>query len=148
MASMAAPLFLATTAMSAIGQMQAGRQQQAAYDAQAADALMKGRSEAIAYKQQGADVLRNLNENLAAIIARSSAGNVDATSGSAATTALFGQADAAREYHQSQDNAIMAEGQAASQAHQYRLAGQAAKETGQVNALGTVAQGIFMFGQL
>lgn len=144
----AAPLFLASSAMSAMGQARAGRQQQAAYDAQAADAIMKGRSEAIAYKQQGADVLRNLNENLAAIIARSSAGNIDATSGSAATTALFGQAEAAREYHQAQDNAVTAEGQAASQAHQYQMAGIAAKETGQVNALSTVARGVFMFGQL
>ena len=46
----AAPLFLATTAISAMNQAKAGRQQQAMYDAQAADALMKGRSEAIAYK--------------------------------------------------------------------------------------------------
>lgn len=145
---LAAPLFMATTAISAMSQAKAGRQQQAMYDAQAADALMKGRSEAIAYKQQGADVLRNLNENLAAIIARSSAGGVLPTSGSAATTALFGMAEGAREYHQAQDNAVMAEGQAASQAHQYRMAGRAAKETGQVNALSTVAQGVFMFGML
>jgi len=144
----AAPLFMATTAISAIGQAQAGRQQQAMYDAQAADALMKGRSEAIAYKQQGANVLRNLNENLAAIIARTSAGNVDATSGSSATTALFGQAEAAREYHQAQDNAVMAEGHAASQAHQYSMAGRSARDTGRINALGTISSGLFMFGQL
>lgn len=141
-------LFAATTAISAAGQIQAGRQQQKMYDAQAADALMKGRSEAIAYKQQGADVLRNLNENLAAIIARVSAGNVDATTGSAATISLFGEAEAGKEYHQAQDNAVMAEGQAASQAHQYTMAGKAAKQTGMMNAMGTISSGIFRFGQL
>lgn len=141
-------LFAGATAISASQQAESGMQQKRLYDAQAADALMKGRSEAIAYKQQGADVLRNLNENLAAIIARSSAGGVLPTSGSAATTALFGMAEGAREYHQAQDNAVTAEGQAASQAHQYQMAGLAAKETGQINALGTIAQGMFMYGQL
>jgi hypothetical protein len=145
---MAAPMLLASTAMSAIGQIQAGKAQKQMYDAQAADAKMKGRSQAIAYKQQGADVLRNLNENLAAIIARSSAGNVDAASGSAAVTQLFGMSEAAREKHIAADNAIMAEGYGEMQAHQYQMAGRAAQKTAMFNAMGTIAQGIFRFGQL
>lgn len=140
--------FIGSTALSAVGQLRAGAAQARAYNAQAADALMKGRSEAIAYKQQGANVLRNLNENLAAIIARSSAGNVDATSGSAAVTQLFGMAEAAKEKYAAQDNAIMAEGQAEVQADQYRMAGKAAQQTAMFNALGTVSQGLFRFGQL
>lgn len=141
-------LMAASTVISAVGQLRAGAAQARAYNAQAADAEMRGRSEAIAYKQQGAAVLRNLNENFAAIIARSSAGNVDATSGSAAVTQLFGMAEAAREKYATQDNAIMAEGQASVQAHQFRLAGQAAKQTAMFNALGTVATGAYRYGQL
>lgn len=140
--------FIGSTVLKAGAQMRAGRAEQRMYDAKASDALMKGRSEAIAYKNQGAAVLRNLNENLAAIIARSSAGNVSATSGSAATIALFGQAEAAREYHASLDNAVMAEGQAEVQADQYRLAGQEAVKTAQINAFSTILGGAFKYGQL
>lgn len=145
---MMAPLFLASTAMSAIGQMRAGEAREDMYDAQAADALMKGRSQAIAYKQQGADVLRNLNENLAAIIARSSAGGVDPTSGSAATTYMFGMSEAAREKFQAQDNAIAAKGQSVIQAHQYEVAGNNARSAANWNAAGTLMSGAFMFGRL
>ena len=140
--------FIGSTALSAMSQMSAGRAEQRMYDAKASDALMKGRSEAIAYKNQGANVLRNLNENLAAIIARSSAGNVSPTSGSAATTALFGMADGAREYHASLDNAVMAEGQAEVQADQYTLAGQEAVKTAKINAFSTILGGAFKYGQL
>ena len=148
MSGVAAPLLIATTAISAYGKYQAGRAEQRMYDAKASEAIMKGRSEAIAYKQQGADVLTNLNENLAAIIARSSAGGVDATSGSAATIAKFGQAEAAREYHTAADNAVMATNQAQVQAGQYTMAGREAKKQGTIQALSTVASGAFQYGQL
>jgi hypothetical protein len=52
------PLMLASSALSAYGQIRAGQAQREMYDEQAAQARMRGRSEAIAYKQQGADVLR------------------------------------------------------------------------------------------
>lgn len=148
MSSMTAPLFLASTAISAAAQARAGRAEQRMYDAKAADALMKGRSEAIAYKQQGADVLSRLNDNLAAIIARSASGGVVPESGSSYTTALFGQAEAAKEYHTALDNAVMAEGQAQIQAEQYTLAGEEAKRTGRMNAFSTISSGLFKFGQL
>lgn len=141
-------LMVASTVVGAFGQLAAGAAQARAYNAQAADAEMRGRSEAIAYKQQGAAVLRNLNENLSAIIARSSAGNVDAMSGSSAVTQMFGMAEAAKEKYAAQDNAIMAEGQASAQAHQFRLAGKAAQQTAMFNALGTVATGAYRYGQL
>ena len=145
---MMAPMFLASTAISAVGQMRAGAAKQEMYDSQAADELMKGRAQAIAYKKQGADVLRNLNENLAAIIARSSAGGVDPTSGSAATTYMFGMSEAAREKYQAQDNAIAAKGQSVIQAHQYEVAGNNAQSAANYNALGTIMSGAFMFGRL
>jgi hypothetical protein len=148
MASAAAPLMIATTAISAYGKYRAGRAEQQMYDAKASEALMKGRSEAIGYKQMGADVLRNLNESMAAIIARSSAGGGDAASGSAATVATFSQADAAREYHTATDNAVMAQGQAQVQADQYTMAGREAKRTGTIGAISTLGTGAIAYGKL
>lgn len=139
---------IATTAISAMGRYQSGRAEQRMYDAKASEAIMKGRSEAIAYKQQGADVLTNLNENLAAIIARSSAGGVDAASGSAVTMARFGQAEAAREYYTTKDNSVMATSQAQVQAGQYTMAGREAKRQGTIGAFSTIASGAFQYGQL
>ena len=136
-------IFAATTAISAVGQAQAGRQQQAAYDAQAADAVMKGRSEAIAYKQQGADVLARLNDNLAAIIARTAQGG-----GVGYTIATSNMAEAAREFHTTADNAVIAKGQATMQADQYRMAGDAAMTTARYNAASTIGSALFQFGQL
>ncbi len=144
----AAPLMMASSAISAIGQIQAGAAQRQMYDEQAAQARMRGRSEAIAYKQQGADVLRNLNENLAAIIARSAAGGVDPTSGSAAVMQQYAMAEGIREKNIAADNALLAEGQAATQAHQYRMAGQAAQQASFFQAAGTLGTGIYRYGQL
>jgi hypothetical protein len=143
MSSVAAPLFLATSAMSAMGQMRTGRAERELYDAKAADAIMKGRSEAIAYKQQGADVLARLNDNLAAVIARSAKGG-----GAAYTIATANTAEAAREFHTSADNAVLAKNQAAIQADQYRMAGDAAMTTARYNAFSTIGSAIFKFGQL
>ena len=147
-APIAAPLMLASSALSAYGQIRAGQAQREMYDEQAAQARMRGRSEAIAYKQQGADVLRNLNENLAAIIARSAAGGVDPTSGSAAVMQQYAMAEGIREKNIAADNALLAEGQAATQAHQYRMAGRAAQQASYFQAAGTLGMGIYRYGQL
>ena len=135
--------FIGTTALKAMGQMSAGRAEKRMYDAKAADAIMKGRSEAIAYKQQGADVLARLNDNLAAIITRSAKGG-----GAGYTIATANMAEAAREHHTTANNAIMAEGQAAMQADQYQMAGDAAMTTARYNAMSTIGSAIFKFGQL
>lgn len=129
--------------MSAMGQMRAGQAEKQMYDAKAADAVMKGRSEAIAYKQLGADVLARLNDNLAAIIARSAQGG-----GAAYSVATSNMAEAAREHHTAANNAVMAEGQAAMQADQYQMAGDAAMTTARYNAMSTIGSAIFKFGQL
>ena len=148
MAAVAAPLMIASSVLSAYGQIRAGQAQREMYDEQAAQARMRGRSEAIAYKQQGADVLRNLNENLSAIIARSAAGGVDPTSGSAAVMQQYAMAEGIREKNIAADNALLAEGQAATQAHQYRMAGRAAQQASFFQAAGTLGMGIYRYGQL
>ena len=147
-APIAAPLMLASSVLSVYGQIRAGQAQREMYDEQAAQARMRGRSEAIAYKQQGADVLRNLNENLSAIIARSAAGGFDPTSGSAAVRQQYAMAEGIREKNIAADNALWAEGQAATQTHQYRMAGRAAQQASFFQAAGTLGMGIYRYGQL
>ena len=144
----ASQALIASTAISAVGSLAAGAAQKRAYDAQARQAEIRGRSQAIAYKQQGADALRNLNETLAAVIARSAAGGVDPTSGSAATVQQYAMSEGAREFNIAADNSVMALGQADTQAYQYRAAGQAAQMNAFVQAAGTVATGAYRYGQL
>lgn len=144
----ASTALVASTAISAVGALAAGAAQKRAYDAQARQAEIRGRSQAIAYKQQGADALRNLNETLAAVIARSAAGGVDPTSGSAATVQQYAMSEGAREFNIAADNSVMALGQADTQAYQYRAAGQAAQMNAFVQAAGTVATGAYRYGQL
>jgi hypothetical protein len=134
--------------ISAAGQMSAGRSQQRGYDAQALQAEIRGRSEAIAYKQKGADALRNLNETLAAIISRSAAGGVDPTSGSASTLQGYAMSEGVREQSIAADNAVLALGQAQSQAGIYRSAGRSAMLSSYVSAAGSLGQGAYRYGQL
>jgi len=138
----AAMISAGTGAISAAGSISAGRTQQLAYNAQAEQARIQGRSQAIAYKQQGANVLRNLNETLASTIAMAGAGNVDPTSGSARIMQDFARAEAYAEYGTALDNAVLAREGAAAQAQVYRMAGRAAFQTGVVNAIGALGQGI------
>jgi hypothetical protein len=133
---------MALAAVSAAGSISAGRTQQQMYNAQAEQARIQGRSQAIAYKQQGAMVLRNLNETLASTVAMAGAGNVDPTSGSARVLQDFGRAEAYAEYGTALDNAVLAREGAATQAQVYRMAGRAAFQTGVVNAVGALGQGI------
>ena len=132
----------AVGAVSAVGQISAGRAQQRAYNAQAEQARIQGRSQAISYKQQGAMVLRNLNETLASTIALAGAGNVDPTSGSARVMQEFARAEAFAEYGTALDNAVLAKEGAAAQAQIYRMGGRAAALTGFINAAGSLGQGI------
>jgi hypothetical protein len=133
---------MALGAVSAIGQMRAARSQQQMYNAQAEQAKIQGRSQAIAYKQQGAMVLRNLNETLASTIALAGAGNIDPTSGSARVMQDFARAEAYAEYGTALDNAVLAKEGAAAQAQVFRMAGRAAYQTGVINAVGALGQGI------
>ncbi len=129
-------------------QSDVGRAQQAGYEQQAQAAELKGRSEAIAYKQQGSDALRNLNETLAAIVARAGAGGVDPTSGSAATMQMFAMSEGSREFAISEDNAALALGEATQQAGIYRSAGRTAQLSANVSAVSSIGEAAYMAGQL
>ena len=129
-------------------QSDTGKAQQAGYEKQAQQAELKGRSEAIAYKQQGADALRNLNETLAAIIARAGAGGVDPTSGSAATVQMFAMSEGATEAAIAKDNAALALGEGYSQAGIYRSAGATAMKSANVSAAVSLGEAAYSAGKL
>lgn len=135
-------------AASALGQISAGRAAQRQYQQQAQQAELKGRAEAIAYKQKGAEIMANLNETLAAVIARSAAGNVDPTSGSARTIALASTAEGIEEANIAADNATAAISQGQVQADIYQQAGKTAMQTSMVQALGTAGTYAYRYGQL
>jgi hypothetical protein len=120
---------IAMAAVSTAATISAGKAQQQAYNAQAAEAKIQGRSQAIAYRQQGAYVLRNLNETLAATVTMAAGGNVDPTSGSARVMQEFARAEAYAEYGTAQDNAVLALEGAKTQAQIYQMAGKAAYQT-------------------
>ena len=128
---------MAMGAFSAMGQLAAGSAQKRQYAQQARQAEIQGRSQAIAYKQKGADALRNLNETLAAII-----------SGSAATLQQYAMGEGVREFNIAADNAVMALGQASTQAGIYQSAGRAAQLSSFVSAAGNLGQGAYRYGQL
>ena len=132
----------------ASAQRDVGRAQQAGYEQQAQAAELKGRSEAIAYKQQGADALRNLNETLAAIIARAGSGEVDPASGSAATMQMFALSEGSMEAAIAQDNADLALGEAYTQSGIYRSAGATAMKSANVSAAASIGEAAVMAGKL
>ena len=129
-------------------QLEVGRAQQRGYEQQAQQAELKGRSEAIAYKQQGADALQNLNETLAAIIARAGAGGVDPTSGSAATVQMFAMSEGATEAQISKDNAVLALGEGYTQGGIYRSAGSTARKSANVSAAVSIGEAAYSAGKL
>jgi hypothetical protein len=147
MSSMAAPLYLASTAISAVGKAKAGRARQEQYERQAEMAELKGRSEAIAYKQKGADIMARLNETLAAIIARGAVG-ADPTSGSARTVATASMGDGVTEANIAADNATAAINQGLMQAEEYREAGKTAREAAKFEAVSTFGMGLYQYGKL
>lgn len=146
MAGPGAQLFLG--GLSAMGQISAGRAERERYQKEADLADLRGRTEALAYKDKGNEILSNLNNTLAAIIARSAAGGVDPTSGSAAVVAAASTADGITEANIAADNAILAIEQASEQADIYRKAGDTAYKTSLIKAVGTIGQSAYRYGQL
>jgi len=145
---MTAALTIGMSVVSAAGKIKAGRAERDRYRREADLIELKGRTEAIAFKQKGVDILSNLNNTLAAIIARSAASGVDPTSGSAAVLATASTADGITEANIAADNAILAVNQASEQADIYRTAGDTAYKSSVMGAIGTIGTGAYRYGQL
>ena len=144
MASFAAPAMLIGSAVSAAGKIKAGRAEEKMYDAKASQTLLQGDAEAARYKQQGADILTRLNENLATLINRSGA------TGSGNISAIFNAnvATASKDYSIARDNAILAKEFAINQANQFTQAGDAARKSATISAIGTLTGAAYKFGTL
>ena len=155
-------IFIASTALSAVGSVQAGRAQARGLMAQAQQSAematmrrTQARSEVLKYKQQGVEVLNRIIENDAAIVARAGAGGIDPFSGSARSLQQFALSKGAGELYMGMDNAIIQDRMGELAALQYeeqagQLAAQAgaAKRAGVFNAIATIGTAAATYGML
>ena len=145
-----AAIAIASTALSAKAQLDAGKAQQDAYNAQARQAEIQGSVQALEYKRQGVTALQSLEKVLAANIARGAAGNLDPLSSGSSSDliARLNMRDGVNEFTIARDNASIATKMAKYQAANLRVAGQSARQTSRLNALATLGMGVASAGQL
>lgn len=138
----------AFSAVSAIGQMQAGRQQARAYQAQAKQSELQGKQAELQYRQQGIEVLRRVRANISSVTARAAAGGLNPYSGSSQSLRNYAAATGAEEFYLSQENAALAQITGDMNAQQYRMAASQARRQGFYNAVGTLGMAAVSIGQL
>lgn len=138
----------ALSAVSAVGQMQAGRQQARAYQAQAKQAELKGKQAELQYRQQGLEILRRTRQNISTVTARASAGGMDPYSGSSQSLRNYAAATGAEEFYLSRENAALAQITGEVNAQQYRMAASQARRQGFYNAVGTLGMTAANIGSL
>ena len=138
----------AFSAVSAIGQMQAGRQQARAYQAQAKQSELQGKQAELQYRQQGIEVLRRVRANISSVTARAAAGGLNPYSGSSQSLRNYAAATGAEEFYLSQENAALAQITGDMNAQQYRMAASQARRQGFYNAVGTLGMAATSIGQL
>lgn len=138
----------AFSAVSAIGQMQAGRQQARAYQAQSKQAELRGKQAELQYRQQGLEVLRRTRQNISTVTARAAAGGMDPYSGSSQSLRNYAAATGAEEFYLAQENAQLAQITGEVNAQQYRMAASQARRQGFYNAVGTLGMAATSIGQL
>jgi hypothetical protein len=131
---------VALSAVSAYGQIQAGKAQAKGLAQQAAMAQVQARGEALKYKQQGVETLKNIVRTNASLTARAAAGGIDPFSGSAAALSSFTISEGAREYFVTEENQIIAREGGALQADLYMQQAKQAKRAGVFGAIGTLGQ--------
>lgn len=150
-------VLVAGVLLSAAGQVQAGQQAKAQYQAQADMAQIQGKSqslrarqEALEYKKAGTQHLVAVRRNLALINASAAAGGLDSYRGSIGNLMDVSLAVGADDYATQVDNAVIAQENAKIaeaggryQAAVYRQAGSIAAQTGFMSAAGTIAGGAF-----
>lgn len=129
----------AGSAVSAFGQMQAGRAAAKGFGQQAAMAELQGRAEALKYRQQGVETMDRIIRNRATIRARAGAGAIDPFSGSALGLQNFALSEGAQEIYVSKDNEIIAREGGVIQSSLLRQQGKQAYRSGLFKAVGTLA---------
>lgn len=136
----------AFSAVSAISQMQAGRQQARAYQAQAKQAELRGKQAELQYRQQGIEVLRRTRQNLSTVTARAAAGGLDPYSGSPQSLRNYAAATGAEEFYLAQENAQLAQITGEVNAAQYRSAASQARRQGFMSAARSLGSATFTMG--
>lgn len=138
MAAAAPFIAVAGAAISAYGQMQAGKAQARGLAQQAALTQVQARSEALKYRQQGVETLKNIVRTNSTLNARAAAGGIDPFSGSAAGLAQFTQSEGAKEFFVTEDNQIIAREGGSIQAQLYMDQAKQAKRGAMFAAAGTL----------
>ncbi len=138
MAAAAPFIAVAGAAVSAYGQIQAGKAQARGLAQQAAMAQVQARSEALKYRQQGVETLKNIVRTNSTLNARAAAGGIDPFSGSAAGLAQFTQSEGAKEFFVTEDNQIIAREGGSIQAQLYMDQAKQAKRGAMFAAAGTL----------
>lgn len=136
-------LGVASAAMSAVGQIQAGREQARAQRSQARISELRGRQSALQYQQQGVEVLRRTRQNISTVTARAAAGGLDPYSGTPDSLKMYAQSAGAEDFYLTRENAQLAEITGETNAAQYRSAAAQTQRQGYINAIGTVGQAAF-----
>lgn len=141
-------LALTATAISAIGQMEAGNRAKEAYEIRARNEELRGRIEAVNAKKKGVEALKRTNASLASIIA----GSPKQGLGYAGTVLdrgvfLVGR-PASEDVSDTMFNASMALANSQMRADDFRRAGDLAQLQGQIGAFATLAGGFNTYSQI
>tara|TARA_R100000458_G_scaffold25733_2_gene23144 strand:+ start:1000 stop:1524 length:525 start_codon:yes stop_codon:yes gene_type:complete len=151
---MSGPVMLAaaaaTTAISAYNQYQAGKAQEAYYQAQANQFQLQGRVEVVKAKQQGTEALRQANAAMALTVARSAAGGLNpfASEGSPLKIQFKSLSEGTQDWITANLNAFNIKTMSETQAENYRAAGRQAARQGTLGALMTIGQGALTAGSI
>ena len=139
---------LALSAVSAVGQMEAGNRAKEAYDIRARNEELRGRVEAVNAKKKGVEALKRTNASLASILA----GSPKQGLGYAGTVLdrgvfLVGR-PASEDVSDTMFNASMAIANSQMRADDFRRAGDQARLQGQIGAIGTLAGGFGSYSSI
>ena len=138
----------ALSVVSSVQQLQAGRQQARAYQAQAKQEELKGRRDALAYRQQGVEVLKKIRENTSTVTARAAAGGLNPYSGSPQSLKNYAAKEGIGEFYLAQENAELALVIGDVNAQQARMAASQARRQGIYGAIGTLGTAAATVGSL
>lgn len=129
---------IAGAAISAYGQIQAGKARAKGLAQQAALEKVRARGEAIKYQRQGIESLKGIVRTNATLNARAAAGGIDPFSGSAAGLARFSESEGSKEFVITEDNQIIAREGGSIQAQLYMDQAKQAKRGALFAAAGTL----------
>ena len=136
------------SALSAVQQIQAGRQQAAALRAQGVQERLKARSAAIRHRQEGVAVLESIVKNNATVVARAASGNVNPFTGTPMMLQQYARKEGFDEFGLAQDNAELALVVGEVNEEQYGMAATQARRQGVFNAVGTLATTAMTVGSI